>query len=125
MPDFSAGFTSGAPSLLIWRDPATASLPSRINPAASHPHRYRRGTVGVEIEVSARVDGVTGPLDAALGGRLFMAWLAEYPSQHAPPLSHPVGQSSVQRFTPTIAGHHTLVFRRAGGGGFILHVDVV
>ena len=123
MPDFRIAF-SGAP-LAAWTDPATSTAPSRINPAPNRQHLRRRATVGVQVSLSAVVAGVTGPLDAALGGRLFFGWFIEYPTAGVPPVSVPAGQSSVRRFTPTLAGHYTYCLRRADGGGLILHVDAV
>lgn len=124
MADFEPRFTAGA-TLEPWTDPLVGTRPSRLNPAANRPHQRRRVVSGALVSVSARVGGVTAPLDAALGGRLFVAWFVEYPSVSPPALSSPAGQSSLQRFTPTTAGHYTLVLRRAGGGGVLLHFDVV
>ncbi len=124
MADFTASFTGGV-ALERWTDPPSGARPSRINPLPNRPHLRRVGVTGAPITIRARVAGVTGPMDAALGGRLFVAWLAEYPSAVSPPIVKPAGQSSVRTFTPTMAGHYTFVLRRAGGGGVILHVDVV
>jgi hypothetical protein len=124
MPDFGASFTGGT-TLERWADPALDQRPSRINPDPLHPHRYRRSEVGEEIEVTASVGGVAGPLDAALGGRLFLGWFAECPTGNGPAVTIPPGQSSVRRFTVAAGGHYTYVLRRQGGGGIILHVDVV
>lgn len=122
MADFSARFTGG-PTLTIWRDPPLETKPSRINPLPQYPHRYHRADVNFEIEITATVDGVEGPLDSALDGRLFLGWLAEYP-EPKPMVTSPPGQSSIRRFTPTAVGHYTYVLRRKSGGGIILHVDV-
>ena len=102
MPDFTAGFTGGV-TLERWTDLPAGSRPSRINPVPNRPHLRRLGEVGALITITAHVAGVTAPLDAALGGRLFVSWLAEYPSASSPSLSSPAGQTSVQRFTPTVA----------------------
>ena len=124
MADFSAAFTAGT-TTAVWADPAAASglLPSRINPDPLHPHRYRLAAPGVEVEITATVGGVEGPLDAALGGRTFLGWFAECPGPR-PNVTSPGGQSSVRRFTPVDEGHYTYVFRRLGGGGLIFHLDV-
>lgn len=121
MPDFSARFTSNA-TLVVWRDLPTESKPSRINPLPQYPHRYYLAEVGEEIEITATVDGVDGPLDTALDGRTFLGWLAEHPVPK-PAVTSPPGQSSIRRFTPTAAGHYTYVLRRKSGGGIILHID--
>lgn len=123
MADFSARFTGGV-TLESWQDPPSGvTLPSRINPSPLHPLKYRRGIVGEQIELRATVGGTEGPADGALGGRLFLCWFAEHPTPR-PSISHPPGTTSVRRFTPTVPGHYTIVFRRQRGGGVILHVDV-
>lgn len=124
MPDFAASFTGGV-TLERWTDPPLGARPTRINPVPNRPHLRRVGETNVQITISARVAGVTAPMDAALGGRLFVGWLAEYPSAHSPAVASPAGQSSVRRFTPSAPGHYTFVLRRAQGGGVILHVDVM
>jgi hypothetical protein len=123
MADFGIAF-AGAP-LAPWLDPPTGDLPSRINPTPTRPHLRRRATVGAEVELAAVVAGVTGPLDAALGGRLFLGWWIEHPTVGPPAVAVPAGQSSVRRFTPELAGHYTYCLRRFGGGGLILHVDAI
>ena len=107
-----------------WVDPANGSRPGRLNPRAEHQHRRHEGDLGVQVEVSARVAGVLAPLDAALGGELFTAFFAEAPVFPAPALTSPAGQSSVQRFTPIVAGHYTLRLVREGHGSLFVHVDV-
>lgn len=122
MADFRAEFTAGA-SVVAWDDPAFGARPGRLNPRPEHPHRRHRGSPGVQVVVSARVAGVLGPLDAALGGELFTAFFAETPGV-APALTTPAGQSSVQRFTPTDEGHYTLRLVREGHGSLFVHVDI-
>jgi len=124
MPDFDARFTGGT-TLEVWTDPPLDQRPTRINPFALHPHRYRRSEVGEEIEIAATVAGVSAPLDSALDGRTFLGWFAECPAWPGPSVTSPPGQSSVRRFTPTEGGHYTYVLRRISGGGIILHVDVL
>lgn len=124
MPAFSADFTDGT-TVSEWLDPATVSVPSRINPFAEHPHLRHEGQVGVEVEVSGRVDGVTGPLDVDLDdANLFKLSFVELPGYPPPSKSSPVGQSSVQRFTPLISGHYAVMLRRLEHGQVILHLDV-
>jgi hypothetical protein len=123
MPDFLARFAAGT-TLETWSDPPLGDRASRINPFNQRPHRYRRALLGEEVEVEAAVAGVSGPLDAALGGRLFFGWFAEHASTSPPAVTSPPGQSSVRRFTPGQTGHYTYVLRRTGGGGIILHLDV-
>lgn len=125
MPDFEARFTIGT-TLETWEDPPLGSTPSRINPEPEHPLNYRRALLATTIEIRAVVGGVVGPLDSALGGRLFYGWMIECPTPDAvPPVSSPAGQSSVVSFYPIAAGHYAYMIRRQGGGGIILHVDVV
>jgi hypothetical protein len=122
VPDFEARFTLGT-TLGVWKDPADGSArPSRIFTPPGVTHKRRIATVGVEVRIVAFVGGVGGPLDASLGGRLFIIGAVEYPGA-MPLFSSPAGQSSDQRFTPDVVGHYTLVMRRAGSGGMILHLD--
>lgn len=120
MPDFSAAATAGV-AVQQWDDPALGAIPSRINPDAERPHLRWVATVGVAVTITARVNGVSAPLDAALGGRLFTATMAESPIFTT--ITGAVGQSSVQTFTPPAAGHYTVVVRRANGGGVWMHID--
>jgi len=123
MADFRAEFTDGT-TVVPWVDPPTGSRPGRLNPRPEHQHLRHRGEVGVEVEVSARVGGVLAPLDAALDGELFIAFLAEAPTFPPPNVSSPGGQSSVQRFTPLSAGHYTLRLVREAHGSLFVHVDI-
>jgi hypothetical protein len=123
MADFLAEFTGGA-VVQPWLDPGLGDRPDRLNPRAEHLHRRHVGEVGVEVEVSGRVGGVLAPLDAALGGQLFTAFIAEAPAFPAPPVTNPGGQSSVQRFTPLAVGHYTLRIVREAHGSLVLHLDV-
>jgi hypothetical protein len=125
MPNFDARFTSSG-SRQVWTDPASGAKPSRLNYDERRPHTYRRAIVGVPVTVSAIVDGVVGPLDAALGGALFEAWLGEYPTAGPPPAtSSPAGQSSVVTLTPAHAGHHLLVLSRTDGGKLLVPFETI
>lgn len=105
--------------------PDDKGAPSRLSPASGHPNMHLVGTVGVQVQFTARVGGVLGEVDANLGGRLFTGHLAERPTGGAPPLlSSPAGQTSVQRFTPTKLGHYLVVVTREGGGRISAHVSV-
>lgn len=120
MPDFSASVTGGV-VLEQWEDPAFGVTPSRINPEPERPPTRWVATVGVAVTLTARVNGVDAPLDGALGGRLFTGEVAEAPTPTV--IIGTGGQSSVQTFIPTAAGHYTLIMRRPQGGGVWLHVD--
>lgn len=131
MPDFTARVFSGA-TLELWQDPARPAgtqggsdpgAPSRVNPLPDAPHRRYVATLGAPVVVRATVGGVEGPLDSALGGRLFTAWWVE----QAGPAIGPVGtasKSSEQTFTPQAEGHYTLGLERDQGGAIFLPVDV-
>lgn len=128
MPDFTAQWTDGV-TWEEWTDPtvpasgAIPGKPSRLNPRGGLTHRYARATVGQVVEATATVDGVEGPPDSALDGRLFMAWLIEVPTAYPLGVEPEPDSSSIVRFTPPVEGHYTLALRRVGGGQIILHVD--
>jgi hypothetical protein len=124
MPNFDVRITAGA-TRAVWTDPADGDRPSRLNYDEKRPHTYRETTVGETVTISAVVDGVVGPLDAALGGDLFTTWFAEAPTWPAPALSSPVGQSSVVSFAPVHPGHHSVVFLRASGGRVLVPFEAI
>ncbi len=95
----------------------------RINPREGYPMRCYVGTVGEPVTLKGVVNGVPGPLDVDLGGRLFHAASVEQPHPWVVGWSHPVGASSVQTFIPTRIGHHLVYLRREGGGGWFAHID--
>jgi len=136
--DFSVSVTAGT-TVQTWMDPArpagtlgTGDLgaSSRLNSIVSHPELRYVGVIGTAIFLRAKVAGVVGPYDGALGGRLFTAWRVEnppWPGEASPYVfgfTSPAGQSSVQSFTPEVEGHYTIGFKRTAGGIFILHFDV-
>jgi hypothetical protein len=124
MADFTARFTSGA-TLVPWNDPPTSSLPSRLNPTTGIPHRRYLATVGTPVTFKATPDstGVEGEIDANLGGRLFSVDMIEFPFTGKPPNTFTGGITSVQTFTPSGVGHHTIQMIREDGGSQILHID--
>jgi len=129
MADFSADFTSGV-TVTEWSDPPLGNLPTRLNAFTETPHLHAIGTTGTQVEITATVppfDGVAGEVDGNLGGRLFALHFAESAILPPPSISSPAAQSSVQRFTPALAGHYTLRLERVGvtGGSVFLHVDVL
>lgn len=64
-------------------------------------------------------------MDAALGGRLFTGFCLEHSSPGRPPCSHPVNQTSVQKFTPTSKGHYTVEIVRDGKMAVVVHMDAL
>lgn len=124
MPDFAVRVTNGASATGLWTDPAVGEKPSRVNFREAVPQRYLVGHVNTEIELSAVVDGVVGPLDPALSGRLFKTWFVEAPGLPIWMTKAASDQSSVQRFTPKNAGHYTIGFERPDGGIVHVHIDV-
>lgn len=109
-----------------WLDPIDPSTgrPSRVNPREGFPHFRWRGRVATQISVIATVAGVEGPLDTALGGRLFSAWFSQAPFLPQPPPLAAPGRSSHQSFTPYYPGYYQLGFRRTDGGIELVNVDV-
>jgi hypothetical protein len=125
MPDFELRITSTA-SPTVWEDPEDGGNPSRINPDPAHPYLYLRVTPPSHVVVEATVNGVEGPLDGALDGRLFQVHFAEWSGFYPPPITQPSGQTSVAEFdvTDEHLGHFVIVFRRPSGGAVLLHFDV-
>lgn len=126
MPNFDARFSSGI-SVVPWDDPASGTRPSRLNPVDGHPFIREVCTVGVEVEVQARISGLGwAPLDSAFfpaQPKFDDLEFMEYPGPARPVATSPAGQSSVQRFTPDTAGHYTLRFSRPQGGAIRMHID--
>lgn len=128
VPDFRARFFSGV-SVLPWNDPASGTKPSRLNPVDGHPFIREVATVGVEVEIQTYVTGLGwAPLDAAFPPTAFM-WappeFMEFPGSVRPVVTSPVGQNSVQRFTPDTPGHYTIRLARQLGGAIRLHLDAL
>ncbi len=122
MPNFEARVTAGV-TLQAWEDPVGAgSEPSRVNPMAGYPMKRYVGTVGTEISVDLYI-GAAPVADAGLGGDLFAPWTVEAPHPYPVAFSNPSGWTAKQRFTPTVAGHYCLGFRRPSGGAYLVHVD--
>lgn len=115
MPDFSVQVSIGA-GVAAWSD---THLPPRTNPLPGKPHLYLRVPLSTPIvRVSCTVGGVFEPMDAALGGRLFLWWWAETPFPPVP-IATLAGQSSVVQFGAILGaqpGHHLLVAWRPSGG---------
>lgn len=122
MPDFDVRVASGV-ELRRWSDPVGPNgEPSRVRPHPGHDQLYWLGKVARPVVIRCSVAGVEGPLDAALGGRLFAAYLAE---GFGPPLfTGAAGQSSVISWTPTSAGHHLVGIRRPDGGAYLIPFDI-
>lgn len=125
MPDFQVRVTGGA-ALATWSDAPTAQRPSRLNHAAAHPPKYHRAIPPATVTVAAVVGGVVGPLDAALGGRLFLVSWAEWSGQSPAPIAQAPGASSSASvsFGAQHLGHHLLLFWREGGGAVAVPIEV-
>lgn len=121
MPNFSIKPTFGT-TVQQWTDDDT---PSRLNSVAARPPLYYEAYQSTTVTVTASVNGVLGPLDAALGGDLFTTSFAEVPIWPAPALSYPAGQSSAVSFIPSRLGMHLLTFRRSNGGAVSIHIYVI
>lgn len=124
MADFEVVFHSGV-TYANWVDPVGPSgQPSRVNSKVAYPQRRVVAVVGTQVELRCVVGGVSAPLDTALGGRLFVPFFISRP---VTPItwSSPVGQSSIQRFTPPAPGHYEFRVRRPQGGCWILRLDAV
>lgn len=125
MPNFTARLFSGG-TVTVWSDPATATAPSRLNPNPARLHTYLRVAPSTSISVRATVGGVEGPLDGALGGKLFTAWWAHWSGPFPPAIVQPAGQTSVANVTfgATHLGHFILFLGRDGGGAVGIPFDV-
>jgi hypothetical protein len=128
VPDFNVRLSSA--SMLTapaWSDPATPSAPSRLNPRATYPHRYLRIAGDGLAVFEAQVGGVWGPLDAALGGRLFLASWVQWSGDWPAPIVQPAGHSAraeVMISTVHNAGYHQILFWRPSGGAIALPFNV-
>ena len=128
MPNFDLIVGYGL-TVADWNDPRVlvggvpSGSPSRLNPRPGSPEKRLLATVGVECELRAQVGGVDAPLDSALDGNLFYTASVEAPHPWQVAFSHPAGQTSVQRFTPSLPGHYLVYMRRRGGGQIMVHVD--
>lgn len=132
MPDFEVAITDPQPvggdratiTLDEWLDPeGPGGQPSRVNHRPGHPQLYYHCTQGL-LRLEAIVNGVSAPMDAALGGRLFEYSWVEHASVNYPSMTGLASQSSVVDIELPSAGHYTFAMRREGGGAVILHFDV-
>lgn len=133
MPDFTARITVPIGNL-TFRD--TFNVPARINPLPGVDPRYVKvAKASTSMQAKATVSGTEGPLDSALGGRLFKWWWAQWPGYPAvakslPTITTPRGQSSVADVTSfpnndsDRNGLWLLMCWREGGGGVMLPFNV-
>ena len=122
MADFDVDVTGV--NLKPWTDPSDGTLPSRLNPYPGQPDGRLVATVGQLVTLTAVVGGVSGPADATLGGRLFVAGSTE--QAHPWPVGwEPItpGYTSIQTFYPQAAGHYLVYLRRPAGGAIFVHLD--
>lgn len=109
MADFTVKVNAGA--WYAWTDPASPTLPSRLNPAPEHVPTTQFVTED-EFDIVAVLGGVEAPMDTALGGRLFsFAWV-EWSGDALPATQLIFGQSSRVTVQVLTAGHYTARFSR-------------
>jgi len=127
MPNFTTRIGS---SFLVrpWDDPPTSDKASRLFPGTTAPHLRFVVPSAVVVEILATPTGMSeAPLDSALSGKTFLAWLSEFPGAagFCPVVFSPVpGRTSLQNFRPRRPGHYTFHMRQRGGGSVIMHFDV-
>jgi hypothetical protein len=127
VPDFEARVVIGAGVVLaVWADPATIAAPSRINPNPTYQPKYVKVSPTATLVLRATVAGVDGPLDAALGGRLFQWSFVECAGPWPLSIVPTPGKSAEATIAmkATHFGHFSVLCRRDGGGGVVLHFDV-
>lgn len=123
MPNFDVSLISGA-TPEAWND-------DRLNPRGSAPHLYYRVPIPAvgslsTVVLRAVVGGVTGPLDGALGGKLFavsrIAWSGDFPFA----IGQTAGKSSevTLRFAYNMPGHQEVALRRPDGGAIVVSFEV-
>ena len=132
MADFDLIIGGAGVSLDTWTD---TESPSRLNPHPSHPHKFWKVANGAnDVTVSCVLnDGTVAPLDAALGGRLFVwHWVEQHSLQQVGPMAIPktAGQSSVAAFGANFFngqayGHYLLAATRPQGGAVAIPFLVV
>lgn len=133
MADFDVVVVGGAQ--LPWVDESTANAPSRLNSDPAYLPSYRSIPLAdatnavATVSIKAIVNGVTAPLDAALGGRLFFWAWAEWSGDAPPSVSFSPGHSSNATITfqrsANHQGHFLFRFRRPEGGVVLTPLDVI
>lgn len=126
MADFSVTITNGVQVPWVDLKRNVPEQASRLVNDPDHLRSYRRFPPPATVIISAIVGGVTAPMDAALGGRLFTAAWLEWSGNTPPPIVQAPGQSSfVTVFVTAVnAGHHVLRLLRDGGGAWLVPFDV-
>lgn len=115
----------GITTVKDWLDPSSAGgAPSRLNSRPGLPQKRYVGARPTPVVLKAVVDGVVGPADATLGGRLFFPWTVEAPAMPFIGFSSPPGFSSVVTVVPDRAGHFVIGIRRPDGGFEHVHLDI-
>lgn len=106
----------------VWVDRSTRP---RLNPNPRHPHRFWRVLdTAPTVQLACVVDGIVGPADSDLDGRLFTwTWVETFSD---PPIAIPTPpmQSSAVSFTGIAflgrGGHHLLMATRQEGGSIAI-----
>src|SRR5690606_39257715 len=109
------------------------AVPSRMNPALGHPHRYVPISLATSgVQARATVAGVEAPDDSALGGRLFTWWWVQTPAYPTPrpSIQHLAGKTSEVDLvgwpgdSSLALGLWVLGVRRDGGGALLVPFNV-
>jgi hypothetical protein len=128
MPDFTVDVTYG----VVVEPYAEDGSDDWQNPLPDHPPNRLRIT-STTVDFDCTVGGVATPMDTALGGRLFLAWVVEWPDPAAPePYIYApfAGQSSRWTLDLTSSlggafhGHYVVAVYRDGGGAVLVHLDL-
>lgn len=127
MPDFDIVLTGAGISASVWVDQPVSDAASRLNSDPVFPPLFQRVAVPTTVHLTCVVDGVAGPPDSALDGRLFEFALVEFSGPSLPAITYTAGSTSKVSIALTAGhvGHFLAVFRRPGGGAVGLPFDGV
>jgi hypothetical protein len=116
----------------IWTDPALPEDPTRLNPRGHVQHRHTKFVIApdstLQVVFQAIADGVHGPEDADLGGRLFGWSMGIWPAgAPVPAIVSPIaGRTSRAQvgLKGRYPGHWVVTCARPGGGHICYPFDV-
>lgn len=119
MASFSLAPTANA-TIGTWAD--ESATPSRLNPAAGHPHRYWRVNTAASgtLKLSITMAGNLEPTDAVMGDVMQWSWVES--ASPSPPITSPAGQTSIAEveLSQLVRGHHQILAWFPGGGSVAL-----